>query len=249
MTLRVWPKREEKNRHWNISGPTPSPVQSSHLLVCSKPLNNVRRDLSRHHPDAPSPQSITGVHLQLDSLSPSSQTPPSPQHDPDLCHFFFSSPSYSRTTLSVFSAPPSSAFWCKISFLLGRALARQILAGDWMTPPTINRSDFHSHSLAGKYYTAFCGRHIQLFPPFLHLCIFGVWCCPLLALQVRLLITFTQLQLWALKCTSCVLLSRWHFCGHQVLTSLGDPHLWWSPSHVRQGLCRPKSSTIWLTRG
>ena len=66
-----------------------------------------------------------------------------------LSHFFFSSPSYSSTTLSVFSAPPSSAFWCKISFLLGRALARQIQAGDWMTPPTINRSDFHSHSLAG----------------------------------------------------------------------------------------------------
>ena len=102
-----------------------------------------------------------------------------------LSHFFFSSPSYSSTTLSVFSAPPSSAFWCKISFLLGRAPAKQIhagdwiQAGDWMTLPTINRSDFHSHSLAGKYHTAFCGRHIQLFPPFLHLCIFSVWCCPL----------------------------------------------------------------------
>merc|ERR1712198_699211 len=71
-----------------------------------------------------------------------------------LSHFFFSSPSYSSTTLSVFSAPPSSAFWCKISFLLGRAPAKQIhagdwiQAGDWMTPPTINRSDLHSHSLA-----------------------------------------------------------------------------------------------------
>ena len=229
-------QKEKKNRHWNISGPTPS-----FLTFWSAASHSTRS--AEICPDT----ILMLLHLKVSQVSTFNWTLSLLQakHHPHLdiiltsqsilWHFFFSSPSYSSTTLSVFSAPPSSAFWCKISFLLGRAPARQIQvgdwiqAGDWMTLPTINRSDFHSHSLAGLLLRA------STTLPFVDV----TFSCFLL-FYICVSSVFGAVHFWRFKsaCWSLSLNSNcelscvhhayfshtsWHLCGHQVLTSLGDP--------------------------
>ena len=182
--------------------------QVDHLLVCCKPLNKVCRDLSRHHPAPPA--------------SPAPPSPPAPPGTPGtLLHRH---PDMILTSLScsfLFLHDPlsfrHSSFNSLLDLFPSGETCSQADRASLDDTPTVNRWEFHSHSLGGSLLRAgakmsFSGLHIQMFDTFLHISSAG--CYPPFGPLIKPVCS-------PLSPSNCELL-----CVHHVYFSHPDRLLW-----------------------